>query len=425
MSGARWVALYLWLLVVTGLGPGARPALGATPAPQDSPVVRGVLFFSPTCPHCEDVIQRVLPSIFTTHGGQPRVLVDRGAAASDRYAYLVTNGRFEILLLDASMEAGGRLYQAATAALAIPADRGGVPRLVLGDSVLVGSYEIQAHLAGLIERHASAGGLDWPSLPGIAAVVAALPISAPVTEPGVGIEAEPRPESESTPRPAEERTGPLRETGPVAVPERAGAVAAPAAAMPSVPTGRPSVLATFARDPTGNGLALLVLIALGASLVAAPLARRTRRSHGVPGWLFFAIGVAGLAVATYLAFVEVTGAGAVCGPVGDCRTVHASRFARVAGIPVSVLGVLAYLTVLAIWLAVRRTAPGVAGTALFGVAYAATAFSAYLTALEPFVIGATCLWCVASAAAMGALLWLAALPGEARRRLPEESHATS
>jgi uncharacterized membrane protein len=40
-----------------------------------------------------------------------------------------------------------------------------------------------------------------------------------------------------------------------------------------------------------------------------------------------------------------------------------------------------------------------------------TLFSIYLTFLEPFVIGATCAWCLASAVIMTALLWLAATPG--------------
>jgi len=36
------------------------------------------------------------------------------------------------------------------------------------------------------------------------------------------------------------------------------------------------------------------------------------------------------------------------------------------------------------------------------------AFSIYLTFLEPFVIGATCAWCLTSAIVMTALFWLAA-----------------
>jgi len=45
---------------------------------------------------------------------------------------------------------------------------------------------------------------------------------------------------------------------------------------------------------------------------------------------------------------------------------------------------------------------------LFGVL-----FSIYLTFLEPFVIGATCMWCLSSAVIMTGLLWLAVNPGKA------------
>jgi uncharacterized membrane protein len=38
------------------------------------------------------------------------------------------------------------------------------------------------------------------------------------------------------------------------------------------------------------------------------------------------------------------------------------------------------------------------------------AFSIYLTFLEPFVIGATCAWCLTSAIVMTALFWLSLKP---------------
>ena len=40
-----------------------------------------------------------------------------------------------------------------------------------------------------------------------------------------------------------------------------------------------------------------------------------------------------------------------------------------------------------------------------------TLFSIYLTFLEPFMIGATCAWCLASAVIMTTLMWLTAAPG--------------
>ncbi len=43
-------------------------------------------------------------------------------------------------------------------------------------------------------------------------------------------------------------------------------------------------------------------------------------------------------------------------------------------------------------------------------------FSIYLTFLEPFVIGATCAWCLTSALAVTLIMWLSARPGLAAWR---------
>ncbi len=130
------------------------------------------------------------------------------------------------------------------------------------------------------------------------------------------------------------------------------------------------------------------------------------------------LAAAGLVVASYLASVELGGGAAVCGPVGDCNTVHASEYARLLTIPVAVLGVAGYVAILALWPATRWGDPRLAqlaGGGLLAVALIGTAFSAYLTFLEPFVIGATCGWCLASALLMNAILILA-VAGPVRRR---------
>ena len=44
--------------------------------------------------------------------------------------------------------------------------------------------------------------------------------------------------------------------------------------------------------------------------------------------------------------------------------------------------------------------------ALFGMALFGTGFSIYLTFLEPFVIGATCMWCLSSAIILTVILLL-------------------
>jgi len=169
------------------------------------------------------------------------------------------------------------------------------------------------------------------------------------------------------------------------------------------------MVARFRTDPVGNTVAVAVLfgmlLALGA--VAAAVAGRLSW-RALPEWLTPVLALLGLGVAAYLSFVEVTGTMAVCGPVGDCNTVQQSPYARVAGVvPVGLLGVLGYVLLLAAWVVAvagpARHGP-FARVVLWGAALLGTAFSVYLTFLEPFVIGATCAWCVTSALVITLLL---------------------
>jgi uncharacterized membrane protein len=73
-----------------------------------------------------------------------------------------------------------------------------------------------------------------------------------------------------------------------------------------------------------------------------------------------------------------------------------------------ILGLIGYSMILVSWLMARRLSPQGGGwhwlpwaVALFGML-----FSLRLTALGPFVIGATCLWCLGSAVSITAALWL-------------------
>ena len=124
----------------------------------------------------------------------------------------------------------------------------------------------------------------------------------------------------------------------------------------------------------------------------------------------------GLGVASYLTYVEMTQAEAVCGPVGDCNTVQQSEYTRLFGIlPFGILGLAGYVMILLAWvigrIASQRLA-AYASLALLGLTAFGLLFSIYLTFLEPFVIGATCAWCLTSALIMTALLWLSLAPGK-------------
>jgi uncharacterized membrane protein len=106
---------------------------------------------------------------------------------------------------------------------------------------------------------------------------------------------------------------------------------------------------------------------------------------------------------------------AICGAVGDCHSVQQSQYATLFGLlPIGILGVVGYLAILLAWVAgwsTNATISRVSRIALFGMALFGVLFSIYLTFLEPFVIGATCAWCLTSALVMLLLFWLSAPAG--------------
>jgi uncharacterized membrane protein len=103
------------------------------------------------------------------------------------------------------------------------------------------------------------------------------------------------------------------------------------------------------------------------------------------------LALAGAGIAAYLAYVKLTGSTAVC-PTSGCETVQRSRYSELAGIPVSLLGLAAFVAIFATAL-LRHPLAVVAGAA---VAVAGVAFAAYLLVLQLWVIDAVCVWCVTS-----------------------------
>lgn len=110
-----------------------------------------------------------------------------------------------------------------------------------------------------------------------------------------------------------------------------------------------------------------------------------------------ALALAGAAIAAYLTWVHYAGAEPFCvAGGGGCERVQTSDYAKLLGIPVAVLGLVAYAAILAS-LRVRGEAGRIAGAAL---ALAGFGFSTYLTYREVYTIDAICQWCVASAVVM-------------------------
>ncbi len=344
-----WMAAFLLALALA-------VALSTHPVWAQGEIVRAVLFYSPSCGHCQKVIQEDLPPIMEKYGEHLSIL---GVNVAD--------------------EQGLELYRAAIDYYQIPEGQRGVPCMIVGNTQLYGSLEIPEKLPGIVEAGVAAGGIPWPDFPGLAKVL------------------------------AEEGFNP--ETEEALVDTQA------AESLEIQPGGIEAIAMRFSLDPLGNGLAVLVLLGLIATLgfSSYQFFRRGIWVHeSWPSWAFLLLILTGFGVALYLSYIEVTHTEAFCGPVGDCNTVQQSAYARLFGfLPVGVLGAAGYIMIAIAWLVGRSAKEkwgqyarlSVWGLALFGVL-----FSAYLTFLEPFVIGATCAWCLTSAVVMALVLWASTPP---------------
>ena len=103
------------------------------------------------------------------------------------------------------------------------------------------------------------------------------------------------------------------------------------------------------------------------------------------------LALVGAGIAGYLTVVRALGEAPVCS-TGGCEKVQSSDYAEVVGIPVALLGLLAYLALFATAL---RAGPAFAAIGA-GIALASLAFAFYLFIVQLVVIEAFCLWCLAS-----------------------------
>jgi uncharacterized membrane protein len=102
-----------------------------------------------------------------------------------------------------------------------------------------------------------------------------------------------------------------------------------------------------------------------------------------------ALAAVGAAIAAYLTYVHYAGVKPVC-TTGGCEKVQTSKYAELAGVPVALLGLGAYVVLFALaWLRGE-----LAATASAAVALAGAAFSGYLLWAQLGPIGAICQWCI-------------------------------
>ncbi len=116
------------------------------------------------------------------------------------------------------------------------------------------------------------------------------------------------------------------------------------------------------------------------------------------------LALVGIGIAGYLTYVHYQELTPAC-TTGGCERVQSSRYAKVAGVPVPLIGLLGYVAIFAS-LFVRGE---VARLATAFMAIGGFAFSVYLTYLELFEIDAICQWCVGSAVVMTLIAILATI----------------
>ena len=271
-----------------------------------------------------------------------------------------------IVRLNVISAAGSKIYEKALELFKVPEERIRVPALIIGETFLVGTVEIPEKSPGLINAALSKGGLNWPDLPGLHEQFVA--------------QASIHPENLSIWQ---------------------------------------FMAYKFKQDPLANGIAVIVLIIMVVSLIAAVVitlssVKAPKVLTILPGWIIPPMAVIGLAVAVYLSYVEVSEMNAVCGPVGNCNAVQDSPYAKLFGIlPIAVMGMGGYIAILAVWF-FQQFGPAPhkrqARLVLWGLGIFSVLFSSYLTFLEPFIIGATCALCLASAVVVTIILWVSILP---------------
>ncbi len=354
----------------------------------EKPVVRALLFFSPSCPHCHKVITEDLPPIMDEFDDQ-----------------------VVILGINTYTEKGNELFLVALRHFNIPQEKAGVPMLVVGKTVLIGSVEIPQQFPEIVAKGLISGGINWPDIPGLAQMLENEGIAESnetsqkedAVEENPGVEMQENIANANIIQEEQEEEETIKDDQSLAITSSTDASI--------VTTENMTMVDRFMQDFTGNSISTLVLIGMIFSVVIVGIV--VSRSNTVlnqwPNWIVALLLVTGLLVAIYMAHVEITRSEAVCGPVGDCNTVQQSPYALLYGIiPIGLLGVLGYLVIGILWLVSvygKKKWRKISLFSLWGLLLIGTLFSIYLTFLEPFVIGATCAWCLISAVVMTLLFW--------------------
>ncbi len=128
-------------------------------------------------------------------------------------------------------------------------------------------------------------------------------------------------------------------------------------------------------------------------------------------WLYrisIALAVLGIAVSVYMTVYKLTENPNMCLGNGGCSTVNSSKYAELYGVPVAVIGIGGYLSILLLlWLERRNSFLQSNGTlVVFALALLGFLFTVYLIYVELALIHALCPFCVTSQVTMSILFIL-------------------
>ncbi len=373
---------------------------------QSTPVANAVFFYSPTCPHCENVITNYLPQWQAEFGDQ-----------------------LHLLMLNVRVQENVNILSATCVALNVPDSYcGSVPMMVIGNEVLVGARDIPERAPLLIRAGLAAGGIAVPPVTGMQALFdAQFPpdSTAPVPNPAAALSLAERLAADPVANAVA-----IGVLGLLVVGVVFSLLPGWRRNLANTPLLTALLLLTLllmvgvgislaAQGTVGTEAATasviiwsaLIAVLIAGALVLVPLVWK-EYPKTLSRWAIPLIVLAGTLVALYLANVEVSETEAVCGAMGNCNAVQESAYARLFGVlPIGLLGLFGYATIFLAWIAWQFQRRKEAAVALLLLTLGGAAFSIYLTFLEPFVIGATCAWCLMSALAMLALLLLVAPAG--------------
>lgn len=115
-----------------------------------------------------------------------------------------------------------------------------------------------------------------------------------------------------------------------------------------------------------------------------------------PLFLVWFLGFLGLADALFLTFNHFRLGGTPCS-ISGCETVTSSAFSTAFGLPISLIGVIYYLTILVLAFLYTDTGNKRYAHSLAYLTLASSLVSLWLIYLQAFVIGAWCVYCLVSA----------------------------